>query len=146
MKPDAVAIPGNAGFEQPVVSRAALRAGEIDPLVIDDSAPPGTSETMAAEAGPGVRARGFQDMFADRYLFDGALPDALRYGRRRRPGEPRRRAERTRPANEGMDPGRGLDSSDHSIVFGKEDVTLPALIFQERNSKSISVSNSRGGL
>lgn len=62
-----------AGFEELVPSRYALRIGEIDVLVVSDGVLPLPTETMATNVAPAVRAAWFKDMFLGPDMFDWAL-------------------------------------------------------------------------
>src|SRR5690606_14805268 len=92
------------------------------------------------------RTSGSQEKLHTEALFEPL--DALRYRRRRCPGEPRRCAEGSRLycADKGIEPSGGFDSYRHLIVFGKKFVPMSTLIFQKRKTKSISVFNKQGGL
>jgi glyoxylase-like metal-dependent hydrolase (beta-lactamase superfamily II) len=51
------------GLDELVLSRYALKVGEIDVLIVSDGILPITAPTMATNADPAVRAAWLQDMF-----------------------------------------------------------------------------------
>lgn len=73
MKQDIIANPAEAGVEELVPSRYALRVGDIDVLVVSDGVLPLPTETMATNVDPAVRAAWFKDMFVGPDMFDWAL-------------------------------------------------------------------------
>lgn len=73
MKQDIIANPAEAGVEELVPSRYAVRVGDIDVLVVSDGVLPLPTETMATNVDPAVRAAWFKDMFVGPDMFDWAL-------------------------------------------------------------------------
>ena len=63
----------NAGGQELVPSRYALRVGEIDVMVISDGVLPLPTTTMSTNADPVARAAWFKDMFLGPDAFDWAL-------------------------------------------------------------------------
>ncbi|MCS3763144.1 MBL fold metallo-hydrolase [Bradyrhizobium centrosematis] len=68
---------GNAGADELVPSRYALRIGEIEVLIISDGVLTPPSESMATNADPAVRAAWLDNMFLSRDAFDWALNEVV---------------------------------------------------------------------
>jgi glyoxylase-like metal-dependent hydrolase (beta-lactamase superfamily II) len=73
MSPDSLSHPGEAGAEELVPSRYALRIGEIDVLVVSDGVLPLPTAMLAHNIDPAVRAAWLKDMFLPPDAFDWAL-------------------------------------------------------------------------